>query len=325
MKMFSIPVQCKSLHDIIVWVEQLFQKNNLYFGHGTDNALDEAAWLIAYCADKPVDFTDNDLGYVLTPEQREKVTAVLHQRIIDKQPAAYITGTAYFFGLEFTVNEHVLIPRSPVAELIAEHFSPWFDYTGWLNKSSQSETNKPLAILDMCTGSGCIAIACATVFKNANVDAVDISEPALQVANINIKKHNLTSRVNAICSDMFEALPQKRYDIIVSNPPYVTQSEIDQLPDEYHKEPESGLFAANKGLQFAITILQQAFYYLADDGIVVIEVGNSAQTLQQYFPDIPVTWLEFESGGDGVFVLDATQIRQYHAQFKNINNMAGDL
>lgn len=315
MSLFCIPAQITTLREVIVWTEELFKKNNLYFGHGTDNALDEAAYLISYCAEKPVDFNDNDLTYILTAKQREKVEKVLCQRIVDKVPAAYITGTAYFFGLAFEVNENVLIPRSPIAELIGEQFSPWFDYAGWLRNNKKS----PLNILDMCTGSGCIAIACATAIENSVVDAVDISEQALQVTNINISKHDLGKRVRAIHSDMFENLPQKKYDIIVSNPPYVTQEEIDQLPDEYHKEPGLGLHAANNGLQFAITILQQAFYYLADNGIIVIEVGNSAQALQALFAEIPFTWLEFEMGGEGVFVLDAVQIRQYHAQFKNVS------
>ncbi len=315
MNAFCIPPQNTTLRDIIVWAEELFKNSDLYFGHGTDNALDEAAYLVSYCAQKPADFNDNDLLHVLTASQREKVAEVLYQRITNKVPAAYITGTAYFFGLEFEVNEDVLIPRSPIAELIGEQFFPWFNYADGLSNNKKT----PLNILDMCTGSGCIAIACAVAFENANVDAVDISTQALKVANSNICNHHLTERVKAIQSDMFVNLPQKKYDIIVSNPPYVTRVEIDGLPAEYHKEPDMGLYAANNGLQFAIIILQQAFYYLADNGIVVVEVGNSAQALQMLFPDIPFTWLEFEMGGEGVFMLDATQIRQYHAQLQNIN------
>jgi len=316
-KSFSIPENIISLHEIILWAEDLFKKNNLYFGHGTDNALDEAAYLISYCAAKPIDFNKDDLVYVLTEKQRDNVSNVLQQRITNKVPAAYITHKAYFLGLEFEVNESVLIPRSPIAELIAEQFSPWFDYAQW--------ENTPLNILDMCTGSGCIAIACAMVFDKAKVDAVEISEKALYVANINIKKHQLTERVVAIQSDMFTHLPKKKYDIIVSNPPYVTQEEIDQLPDEYHQEPSLGLYAANKGLQFAIIILQQAFYYLTENGFVVVEVGNSAPVLQELFPKIPFTWLEFEMGGDGVFLLDGKWIKQYHAQFEAVINEGNEV
>ncbi len=315
MSSFDIPDEQLTLRDVIIWAEDLFKKNNLYFGHGTDNALDEAAYLLSYCAEKPVDFNDNDLTYVLTGKQREKAKKVLEQRIVDKIPAAYITGTAYFFGLAFEVNDNVLIPRSPIAELIGEQFFPWFDYAEWSNKNK----NNTLNILDMCTGSGCIAIACAMAFEHAQVDAVDISSLALDVANRNINKHDISERITTHQSDMFVSLPQKKYNIIVSNPPYVTQNEIDHLPDEYHKEPSLGLYAANKGLQFAVTLLQQAFYYLADDGLIVIEVGNSAQALQTLFPQVPFTWLEFEMGGEGVFVLDATQIRQYHAQLQNTN------
>lgn len=309
MTAFNIPAKLITLHEIILWAEALFKSNNLYFGHGTDNALDEAAYLISYCADKPVDFTDEDLPYKLTAEQRAKVATVMQQRIEQKLPAAYITHTAYFFGLEFEVNEHVLVPRSPIAELIGDEFFPWFDITAHRKKNSS------LKVLDMCTGSACIAIACATAFEDAVVDAIDISAAALAVANRNIIKHNLANRVSAIQSDMFKSLAQTKYDIIVSNPPYVTQTEIDELPAEYHQEPSLGLYAPDNGLQFAIDILQNAENYLNDNGIVVVEVGNSAEALQNYYPEIPFTWLEFEMGGEGVFVLDAAQIRQYHSQF----------
>ena len=309
MTSFEIPDNITSMHDVILWATEIFKNNSLYFGHGTDNALDEAAYLISYCAEKPVDFTDEDLVYKLTENQRSKVAIVLQQRIEQKLPAAYITNTAYFFGLEFEVNENVLVPRSPIAELIGEEFFPWFDIT------SHRQKDNSLKILDMCTGSACIAIACATAFEDAEVDAVDISLDALEVANRNIIKHKLEHRVNAIESDMFKNLAQKKYDIIVSNPPYVTQAEIDDLPDEYHQEPSIGLYADNKGLQFAIDILQHAKDYLNDEGIVVIEVGNSAEALQHHYPEVPFTWLEFEMDGDGVFVLDAAQIRQYHSQF----------
>lgn len=297
------------MHDIILWVENEFKKSDIYFGHGTDNALDEAAYLVSYCADKPINFNDDDLQYCLTSTQRKKVIEVIEQRITKKLPAAYITNKAYFFGLEFEVDESVLIPRSPIAELIGEHFSPWFHY------DLLSSKNKVLNILDMCTGSGCIAIACATAFDSAMVDAVDISEAALNIAKKNIAKYSLEQRVAAIQSDMFDSLACKKYDIIVSNPPYVTQAEIDGLPDEYHSEPEIGLFADKDGLQFAITLLQNAQRYLTETGILVVEVGNSAEALQRYYPNIEFTWLEFEMGGNGVFMLDAAQIKQYHSQF----------
>jgi len=309
MTIFQIPNNVKSMHDIILWSESLFKQSELYFGHGTDNALDEAAYLISYCADKAINFSDDDLSYCLSKTQRERVEDVLALRINNKLPAAYITKKAYFFGLEFEVNESVLVPRSPIAELIAEQFFPWFDLESHL-KNTQS-----LKILDMCTGSGCIGIACAVAFENAIVDLVDVSESALEIANRNIVKHSLSQRVTAIQSDMFCDLKEKKYDIIVSNPPYVTQDEIDCLPDEYHKEPSLGLYANQAGLQFAIAILKNAKKYLSKNGIVVVEVGNSTEALQQYYPDIAFTWLEFEMGGEGVFMLDAAQINQYHSQF----------
>jgi len=307
----QVPGQVQSLHDIIVWAEEIFKDSDIYFGHGTDNALDEAAYLISYCADKPADFSEADLNYILSNEQREKVVEVLALRINNKLPASYITKTAYFCGLEFEVNEHVLIPRSPIAELISEQFFPWFDLNTHL------ASNSALEILDMCTGSGCIAIACAKAFPevNVHVDAVDISEQAIKVCNKNILKHKLSDVVSAIQSDMFEGVKDKKYNIIVSNPPYVSQPEIDSLPDEYHKEPALGLYADNNGLQFAITILKQATNYLTDNGILIVEVGNSAEVLQNYYPDIPFTWLEFEMGGEGVFMLEANQLRQYYERF----------
>lgn len=297
------------MHEIILWAEKLFIQNNIYFGHGTDNALDESAYLISYCSDKPINFTDDDLTYLLSEKQRARVGEVVQERIEKRLPAAYITKRAYFFGLEFEVNESVLVPRSPIAELIAEEFSPWFDLNNHMKKKRQ------LNILDMCSGSGCIAIACATVFDSAVVDAVDISPDALAIARRNIATHSLEQRVTAIESDMFENLPDEKYDIIVSNPPYVTQQEIDELPEEYHQEPSLGLFAAENGLEFAITLLKKAKDYLNDEGILVVEVGNSAEALQNYYPDVPFTWLEFEMGGEGVFTLDAAQINQHYSKF----------
>ncbi len=309
MSMFQIPENVNSMHDVILWAQDLFKQSDIFFGHGTDNALDEAAYLVSFCAKKAVDFSDDDLDYCLTTTQRKKLQQVLALRIKDKLPAAYITHKAYFSGLEFEVNGDVLIPRSPIAELIGEKFFPWFDY------QAERKQNEPIKILDMCTGCGCIAIACATVFETAMVDAVDISEEALQVANRNILKHGLSDRVSAIQSDMFQDLAEKKYDIIVSNPPYVTQTEIDALPAEYHQEPSLGLFADKDGLQFAISILRNAQKFLNANGIVIVEVGNSAKALQAYYHDIAFTWLEFEMGGEGVFMLDAAQIRQYHSQF----------
>ncbi len=310
MNRYVIPDSAKSLREIILWAEKILDKQDIYFGHGTDNALDEAAYLISYCADLPADFGDDKLEIILSDKQRLKVADAMFERIENKIPVAYITGKAWFFGLEFEVNEHVLVPRSPLAELIAEHFSPWFDNELWATRN-----DRPLDILDMCTGSGCIAIACATAFENASVDAVDISPEALKIAEKNIAKHNLQTRVHAICSDMFSDLAQKKYDIIISNPPYVSREEINALPDEYHKEPDMGLFADNNGLQFAITLLKNASKFLSDEGIIVIEVGNSEQALQKYYPDIAFTWLEFERGGQGVLLLDAAQIRQYQEKF----------
>jgi ribosomal protein L3 glutamine methyltransferase len=294
-----------SIRDYIRWAASRFAEYNVFLGHGTVTPLDEAAAIVLHTLHQPYDLTDSYLDSVLTHPERQAVLAVIERRIVERKPSAYLTHEAIFAGLSFYVDERVLVPRSPIAELIAERFEPWI------------EEEQVFNILDLCTGSACIAIACAYAFPDAQVDAVDLSEDALDVAEINVDKHDMAEQLSLYHSDLFAELPQKPYDIIVSNPPYVAISEWENLPAEFHAEPEMGFTGGETGLDLVIRILVEAKQYLAEQGILIVEVGSSAETLQDMFPNVPFNWLEFERGGDGVFLLSAAQVNQYHTLFAN--------
>ncbi|MCU7958969.1 MAG: 50S ribosomal protein L3 N(5)-glutamine methyltransferase [gamma proteobacterium symbiont of Bathyaustriella thionipta] len=288
-----------SLQDAIRQIAGRFEKAGLHYGHGTDNALDEAAWLVLAIAETGYELTEKDYQKILSAEQWARINKLATQRIEQLVPLAYLLKEAWFAGLPFYVDEHVLVPRSPFAELIAERFSPWID------------GHTVGRILDMCTGSGCIGIACAKAFGQAQVDMSDISPQALEIAQRNIQRHALQERVQVFQSDLFEQLPQQRYDIIVSNPPYVSSREMQQLPAEYRAEPELALLAAEQGLALVKRQLQQAAHWLTEKGILLVEVGLSMQRLQQAYPQVPFMWLQFEQGGEGVFLLTRSQLQQY--------------
>lgn len=290
--------------DYIRWAASRFTEEELFFGHGTLTALDDAAALVLQTLHLPHDFPDFYLAANLTQQEREQLLVNISQRLSSRKPTAYITHQARFANLPFYVDERVLVPRSPVAELIQEQFAPWV------------EPEQVEKVLDLCTGSACIAIACAYAFPDAQIDAVDISADALEVAAINVGNHELEGQVQLWTSDLFEVLPPAQYDIIVSNPPYVAINEWEQLPPEFHAEPELGFTAGPTGLDIVLRILVQAREFLSEQGILVVEVGSSAETLQATFPEVPFFWLNFERGGDGVFLLTAEQVHQYHQLFK---------
>ncbi|KTC65451.1 adenine specific methylase (plasmid) [Legionella adelaidensis] len=275
---------------------------NIYFGHGTDNAYDDLFHLILETLFLPFDLGPIFLQSVLTTEEKNLLCNRLEQRIIERIPVPYITNRAYFCDLPFYVDKRVLIPRSPIAELIKQYFLPWIE------KDVKN-------ILDLCTGSGCIAIACSHAFPEAMVDAVDISADALKVAKINCEMHGVEETVHLIQSDCFTNVPPKKYDLIVSNPPYVSQDEMQILPQEYLHEPRLALEAKGKGLAIVDQILKNAVNYLNDEGILVVEVGNSEEALIAKYPQVLFTWLDFEKGGHGVFLLTAQQLKEYGHYF----------
>ncbi len=287
-----------TVRDYIRWGASQMNAAEVYFGHGTDNALDEAATLVLHALHLPPDLPETYFAAVLTPQECATVQALIEQRIATRQPAAYLTRRAWFMGLPFEVDQRVLVPRSPIAELIERQFQPWL-----------ADPEAVTAILDLCTGSGCIGIACAYAFPEAHVDLVDISPEALEVASLNVAEHGLYERVQVIASDVFTALPGRRYPLIISNPPYVDAAEYASLPAEYRHEPALGLQAGTDGLEIVRQILDQAGDYLTEDGWLVVEVGSSQAALLAAYPDLPFIWPEFERGGEGVFLLPAAALR----------------
>ena len=296
----------KTARALIEWGAEQFDRAGLVYGHGTDNALDEAAALVLHSLSIDYDQPDSVLDMPLAEPDFARARQLLELRVKTRRPAAYLMDAAWFAGLPFFVDGRVLVPRSPIAELIAARFEPWID--------PQSIGN----IVDIGTGSGCIAIACATAFPRAMVDATDVSSDALDVARINTARHGLEARVKLIESDLFAALAGKTYDIIVSNPPYVPREEVEQLAEEFHHEPESGLLAGDDGLDIVVRMLGEAANHLAADGILVVEVGYTHEALQAQYPDVPFIWLDFEHGGTGVFLLEAAMLEQYQAIFDRV-------
>ena len=286
---------------IAEWIEAVAERLSdagLHFGHGTDNAQDEAAWLVLHVLGQPLDGSFDEWDGLVDESAAAAIEDLVRLRCTSGKPLAYLTGTAYFAGLPFEVDESVLVPRSPFAELILEGFRPWL------------EPAKAERVLDMCTGSGCIAIATAVHLPQLRVDAVDISGEALQIAARNAARHDVAGRVRLIESDLFQSLPECRYDLIMANPPYVPERALDELPGEYRSEPGLGLVSGADGLDAALKILRDAERFLAPEGALICEVGESEERLQRLLPGIPFLWLEFEHGGSGVFVLTRQQLME---------------
>ena len=286
-----------TLRDVLRWTTSQFNNADLFYGHGNADAYNDALQLILHCLHLPVtEFPEVFADARLSVAEKRTIAELVHRRITERVPVAYLTHEAWFAGLAFYVDERVLIPRSPFAELIEETFSPWLQEPDSVN-----------SILDLCTGGGCIAIACAYAFPHANIDAVDISQDALDVAKINITKHQVDDQVQIIKSDLWHELAEKQYDVIVSNPPYVGAQEMTILPTEYKHEPASALEAAENGLALVETILLHAAHHLTDNGLLFVEVGNSDHATMERWPNIDFLWLDFEQGGHGIFMLTKQQ------------------
>jgi len=302
------PQQISTLDDCLQWglslLDKQFAEDALFLGHGFDNTWDEALAIIFSVMELPWNSDDTVLKLIPTEMQKQEIIYRFKKRANERVPIAYVNKESWFLGLPFYVDDRVLIPRSPMAELIEDGFSLWFG------------DDPPQRILDLCTGSGCLAVVCALTFENSEVDASDISTEALNVAQINQQRYQLEQRLHLIESDLFYGLQGKRYDLIISNPPYVDALDMSELPAEYLHEPRMALVAGEDGLRFVDTILQEAAKHLTERGVLVVEVGNSEQALMEKYPYLPFLWLEFERGGQGVFVLTREQLLDHNKKIK---------
>lgn len=289
-----------SLGDVLRWGASRFDEAKLYFGHGTDNAWDEVLALAMPILHLNIAVKTDLLRLRLTHSERRKLIEAIALRICSRLPVAYITHEAYFAGLKFYVDQRVIIPRSPIAELIDAEFKPWLDPSG-IHR-----------ILDLCAGSACIAIACAYQFPDAKLDAIELSEDALAVAKKNCQFHQVADQVTLIKSDLFVKVKGQKYDLIVANPPYVDAYDMANLPQEFWHEPRTALAAGEDGLSHAKIILREAINYLTDQGVLIMEVGNSASALIAQFPQLPFTWLQFEHGGEGVCLLTKDDLLKFN-------------
>ncbi|MGO2134143.1 50S ribosomal protein L3 N(5)-glutamine methyltransferase [Marinobacter sp.] len=290
-----------TVRDFLRYASSEFAASPVFFGHGTDNVWDEAVQLVMRSLHLPLEDNTLFLDARLIREERRVVLERIRRRIEERVPLAYLLGEAWFMGMPFNVDERVLVPRSPLGELIENGFQPWLG-------------DKPVErILDLCTGSGCIGIGAASVFEDASVDLSDISADALAVADSNIELHELRGRVRTVQSDVFANI-SGQYDIIVSNPPYVDAEDLADMPDEFHHEPTLGLAAGDNGLDIAHRIIAGAAEHLTPGGLLVVEVGNSWVALDEAYPELPFTWLDFRNGGNGVFAITKQDLREWQSK-----------
>ncbi|MFV2033241.1 MAG: 50S ribosomal protein L3 N(5)-glutamine methyltransferase [Gammaproteobacteria bacterium] len=307
----AIPESLKAMstiRDFVRWGSSEFNRQGLSFGHGFANAIDEARYLTLYALALAPELPDSYLDCVLTIEEREQVIDILAQRLKSRKPAAYISHESWFCGLKFFVDERVLIPRSPIAELISNHYQPWID------------SARVQRILDLCTGSGCIAIASQYMFEEAAVYASDISADALEVAQINSQAHGLEDCLTLYESDLFDDIPLQQFDLIVCNPPYVDAEDMSMLSEEFLLEPGLGLAAGEDGLAVVNRVLLKAGEYLSDQGVIFIELGNSKNAMMEKYAFLPMTWVEFEFGGSGVCCIQGFDLIQHQTSIEQANH-----
>ena len=286
-----------TVRDVLRFAVSRFREADVFFGHGFTDARHEAGYLIGWALHLPHATFDEWLDARLTVMERERVLALIEQRITTRKPAAYLTGEAWLGEFRFTVDERVLVPRSFIAGLLGEQFAPW------IREPDEVET-----ALDLCTGSGCLAVLLAAAFPNANIDAADLSDDALAVARRNVDDHKLGDRIELVKSDLFHALTDRRYDVIVSNPPYVDALSMAALPAEYRHEPALGLAAGDDGLDIVHRLLRDAHRHLTPSGILVVEIGHNRDALEAAYPGIAFTWLDTPAGDEYVFLLERGQL-----------------
>ena len=294
---FQTPSQFETIRDLLRFATTQFNKAGLHFGHGSSNAFDEAVYLILKTLSLPLDQLEPFLDARLLDKERDQVLSVIDRRINDRVPAAYLTNEAWLGEYSFYVDERVIVPRSFIAELLQTQLAPWI-----------TEPEQIIRGLDLCTGSGCLAILMALYFENAQIDAVDISKPALEVAYKNVSHYGLEKRIHLIESDLFLSLKNKRYDLIISNPPYVNAQSMSQLPREYQYEPQNALSSGIDGLDATREILKYAARHLTDQGLLIVEIGHNRETLETIYPNIPFHWLETSAGNEFVFLLQRDQL-----------------
>jgi len=308
MRQANVPTDPHTVRDYVLWAEQRFQQARLYFGHGTDNARDEAAWLVSSTLAIPFAELDAHAGRRLLPAEAEAVRTLVEARITTRKPLAYLLHEAWFAGHKFYVDERVIVPRSLIGDFLPERFQPWV---------RPAQVHR---LLDLCTGSGCIAIAAALAFPEAQVDAADISSEALTVARLNVEAHGLGARVTLVQSDLFSQLRGRTYDVILTNPPYVEARDMASLPTEYRHEPELALASGPSGLDAIIRILAEAADHLNPHGLLIAEVGNSCVPLQRQFPQVRFVWLTAASGDESVFLLGREELARHAARFRAAAN-----